>query len=437
MSKKRIILFLLFLCTGAVHAQKIFPNLDSLLQYATVKNIPLQSGDIRLQQAKKARLAAVLSIPDVTGNISFSYTNNTRLPVNLFPAETFGGQAGTFREVQTGIQYVSNLNENIDIKLLNLRGWENLKLSKLNIETTASDNRLTLKSLQEQIAGIYFNILNLQQQVFNSRQNLLIADTLRSITQNKYEYGLLKQQDVNDATVNYLNAEEAVRQGGFLITQQYLALKILCDIPESDSILITQQLSKETAIADLKVDVNALSFQNSLLKEKTAWSNYKQYKYALYPTLSFFQAYTTQQFNTRGKLFDNRVNWIPSSYVGLRLNIPIPGANSITQASKAKYDYMLAQKASEQAAIKAGLELKQLSADYYKAASQAKANEAIYKLRTDTYEKNLRLYKEGLLSPDLILNSYTAMVNSHYNLVAAQINCLLAKAKIDINNSIK
>jgi outer membrane protein TolC len=429
--------FTLAFFSGTVKAQISFSNLDSLLRYATAKSISLQSGDIRLQQAKKAKLAAAFNIPEVTGNVSFSYTNNTKLPVNLFPAETFGGEPGTYKEIQTGVQYVSNLNENIDIKLLNLKGWENLKLAKLNIEATASDNKITLKLLHENIATAYFNILTLQEQKEATKLNLAAADTLVNITKKKYEQGLVKQQDVNDATVSYLTTKESIRQIEFLTAQQYLGLKILCDIPETENLQVVQKIQEEVIIKKSFILPNSINITNGFLKEKVAFSNYKQLKYSLYPAISFFQAYTTQQYNTRGKLFDNSVNWIPSSYIGLKLSIPIPNASTIAQASNAKFDYLLAKKTTEQQIIKSGIETKQLSVDYDKAVSQAQSNKEIYELRKDTYQKNQSLYAEGLISLDHTLTSFNAMVTGSYNLISSNVNVLLAKAKIDINNRIK
>ena len=152
--------------------QQVFYSLDSLLVYATGKNKSIQSGALRFDQAKQAKLAAIAGIPDLSGGASFTYTNNTRLPVNLFPAEVFGGEKGTFREVQSGIQYVSNGNVYVDLKLFNLAAWENLRLSKLNIEATQSDNRITLKNLQSNIAANYFNIVNLQEQLKATQQGV-------------------------------------------------------------------------------------------------------------------------------------------------------------------------------------------------------------------------------------------------------------------------
>lgn len=435
--KSIFISLLTVFCFVNSEAQLTFSSFDSLVSYARNKSISLQSGTIKLDQAKKAKLAAIISIPEVSGSLSGSYTHNTQLPVSLFPAETFGGQPGTFREIQTGIPYNTNFNENIDVKLINLKGWENLKLSKLNIESSISDNKITLKTLEENIAAAYYNIINLQEQLASTYKNLEAADTLLRITENKYKAGLIKQQDVNDAKVNFLTTKENIRQIEFLITQQYLSLKILCDIPEEEALLINEKVANVSQVNIPAIEPHNILYKNSLLKEQTALSNYKVQKKSLYPTFSFFQSYTNQQFNTSSKLFDNRVNWIPSSFIGLRLSVPIPGSNTISQVSKAKYDYLLAQKNTEQQKLKATLEVKQLQVDYEKALSQAKANREIYLLRKETYEKNLNLYREGLISLEQTLNSFNTMVSSNYNLISSGVTVLSAKTKIDINNHIQ
>lgn len=422
---------------GSVQSQKIFTSVDSLLNYAASKSISVQSGYVRLDQAKKAKLASILSIPDVSGNASFSYTHNTKLPVSLFPAEVFGGQPGTFREIQSGIPYVTNVNENVDIKLLNLKGWENLKLYKLNIESNISDNKVTLKSLLENVSATYYNILSLQKQLASTIENVATSNNLLEITQSKYNAGMIKQQEVNDANISYLTTKEDRNQIEYLIRQQYLTLKTLCDIPEQEEIEIVNVSPLTTTDVHPSVEPNNIGLNNSLFKEKVALSTYKQQKYSLYPTISFFQSYTTQQNNTRGKLFDNSVNWIPSSYIGLRLSVPIPSSSSISQVSKAKYDYLLAQKDTEQQKIKSALEVRQLQVDYDKAVSQAAANQEIFLLRKENYEKYLNLYKEGLTGLEQTLDSFNGMVSSHYNLVSSQVSVLAAKTKIDINNRIK
>lgn len=431
-----IIIVSLFVNTP-LYAQKAFTNLNELLQYAETKSISIQSGAIRISQAQKARLAAVATIADPAFNTSSSFTNNTRLPVNLFPAEVFGGQPGTFREVQAGIQYVTNLNQYADIKLLNLGAWENLQLAKINIAATESDNKVTLKSLFDNIASAYYNIVSLQEQLASTYLNLASAETLLKIAENKYKQGLVKQQDVNDAKASFLSTQENTRQLDYLVRQNKLSLKILCDIPEEELIEIRQTVTDDTIWGSPDIELNNLNVNNSLLKEQYAYSNYKQYKKGQLPILSFVASNTFQQNNTQFKVVDNNTKWITSNYLGLKLSFNLPSAKAVSQIYNARYEHQLAQKNTERSRIKSALEYQQLGTDLGKAVSQAGTNKKIYELRKDSYTKNQQLYGEGLIGIDQVINSYNAMVNANYNLISSQISIQLAKSKIDINNKIK
>ncbi len=185
------------------------------------------------------------------------------------------------------------------------------------------------------------------------------------------------------------------------------------------------------------IQYNDLLVSNSYLKEKYALSNYKQYKKNQLPTLSFVASNTLQQNNQNFRIVDDKVNWINSNYIGLRLICNLPSTKSLSQIYNAKFEYQLTQKNTEHNKIKAELDHKQLETDYEKALSQAKTNRDIYLLRKDSYDKNQQLYSEGLIGIDQTINSYNAMVNANYSMISSQINVELAKSKIDINNKIK
>ena len=415
-------------------AQRTFTSLDALLAYSSTKSISMQSNDIRLLQAKKAQLAAIIGIADPQANISGSFLNNTQLPVNLFPAEIFGGQKGEFREVQTGVKYNTSSAQSLDIKLLNLEAWQNLKLSKINIEITETDNKLNQKSLYENIASTYYNIVQLNAQLESTKQNLLVADTLLQVTENKYKQGIAKQQDINESRVNQLTIKENINQIAYLIKQHYLSLKILADIPQNEEIEIIEKVNANPLPAEPNIKLNDLLVQSYLLKQQSALTNLQKTKRSMAPTLSFVANNSFNQYNNEFTVFGGK--WITSNYVGLKLNFVLPNANTISNQYKAQYDYQLAQKNTEQARIKSDLTYKQLETDWSKALSQQKSHAEILAIQQDTYQKNKNLYNEGLQSIDRTLSSFNAMLNANYSLIASTVSILLAQSKIDINNKL-
>ena len=401
---------------------------------AKAKSITLKNGEIQLSQAKKEKLISILGVLDPTGNVALSYINNTQLPVNLIPSEILGGQPGTFQEVQFGVQYNTNFNTNIDVKLINPAGWESLKLSKLNISLADNNNKIALKDIYENSAVIFFNIATLQEQLKSTTINLKGAEQLYQTTQNKYQAGQVSKQDLNESEVNKKTVEEQINQIQFLIKQQYIGLKLLCDIPNEVEILIQTTVSETSP--RIEVQNNQLRFSNALLNEQISLRNLNKIKYSFLPTLSAFASISQQQFNTQARVFDNNVNWIPSSYIGLRLSMPLPSASSISQYNKARYDYQISKNGAEQLRIQSKLTTNQLAIDYEKALSQRESNKEIYQLRKDTYEKNLANYEAGILSLEQTIRSFNEMVNSQYNLISSEKMVEMTLAKININNII-
>lgn len=418
-------------------AQQVFTSLESLLNYTNEISTNLKSGDIRYSEAKKAKLAAIMGIIDLNGIASLNVTNNTRLPVSLFPAETFGGEPGTYREIQTGIQYTNNFNLNAELKLINISGWKNLKLARINIDAANIDNKISKKTLYENISSIYHNIISLQEQLKSNIVNTKIADTLLQIVDGKYKLGLARQQEVNDAKVNYINTEESAKQIEFLLQQEYIAIKILCDIPESELIAINEDLDYSRTISKPNLVVNNLNSLNSQMKLKSSQSIYRQLQLTTLPYLSAFASNSNQQFSNNFSLFDNSINWINSNYIGLKAVWVLPSANSISQISKSKHDYLLAEQNLEHEILKSNLDFQNLDIDFDKAASQMNTNNLVNDLRIDSYKKNLDNYRQGITALDELLNSYNAMINSGYNYISSVVNVLLSKSKININNQIQ
>jgi len=424
----------ILLLNNAVAQINTISSFDEFMNLANARSLTLKNGEIQLSQAKKAKLASILGVLDPTGNVAMTYQNNTQIPVNFIPSEILGGQQGTFQEVKFGVQYNTNFNAYIDVKLINPVGWENLRLSKLNIQLTESSNKIALKNLYENCAVIFFNIATLQEQLKSTKQNLSGAEKLYQTTSNKYQAGLVSQQDLNESILNKKSIEEQIDQIQFLFQQQYISLKLLCDIPEEVYFNIESKIQENTP--DIEVRDNELLFNNAFLNERISYSNFKKDKFSFLPSLSVFALKSEQQYNTRARFFDNKVNWTPSSYVGIRLTMPLPSASSISQFSKSKHAYQLAKNGTEQHKIQSKLNTCQLTVEYDKALSQRESNKEIYQLRKDTYAKNLQNYEAGVISLEQTIKSFNEMINSHYNLISSEKMVEMILTKININNKI-
>ncbi|MBX2818102.1 MAG: TolC family protein [Rhodothermaceae bacterium] len=411
--------------------QHTFGSLEEIIAYSEETNLDLVIDNIRYIQATKAKKASRIEILNPTTSLSGSFTHFKELPVTLLPAEIFGGEPGTTVELRAGSPYTTEFSQNLEVQLVNPVGWADYKLAKINTELTRSSGQRTRQVLHENLADSYYAIVNLNKQRVSTEELLKSADSVYVITQNKFDEGLVSQQDLNNAEVNKLNTEKNLRQIEYLLADSHLTLKTLCTIPEQDEVVIkhTDSSTPERQY----VALNKLDVKIQLLNLDFARQNYKKSRSVLLPSLSFFTGNTYQLNNTTFQPLSG--NWINSNYLGLTLSFRLPNSSTFSNMQQAKLDYEIASREMEKAEHAAQIEQKRLANSYEEARSEHKLALDINSLHTDTYEKNLNLYGQGLISVDRLLDSYNAMLNAEYAANSAAISLELAHSKIAINNT--
>jgi outer membrane protein TolC len=431
----RISLFVIATLQSA-SGQTILESFDDVRKLAETNATLYRNNSIDDTEAKRAKLAAALGILDPTGSASLSYTNNTRLPVSIFPAEIVGGQPGTFEQVTLGIQYVNQFNANLDVKLLNLQGWEQYRLSRINRELVRTENSLEVRSLQEQLASVFYNILTLQEQLKSANEFLGTADSLFNITDLRYRQGLVGVPDLNAARISKLEQEENVRQITFHLQKQYQALKILCDVPASDSISVRERAGDGELTEDIAAR-NTLQYSYASLQEAQLRATYRAARFAFFPTLSVFASGTSQQFSTRSGVFRSDEDWIPSSYIGLRLSVPIPSSAMLGSYYRARFNHQRAQNNARHVSIEDQLAHQGLATEYAKAVSLFRTKETIFELRSANYQKKLKNYEAGFVSIEETTDALKEMISSRYDVISSRINALLIQTKLRIYHEVR
>ena len=386
--------------------------------------------------AKWQKISAQAGLVNFRMQTSFSLTDNVKLPVTYFPAEAFGGEPGTFKEVTTGQQFMGNFNFAPQIDIINPVSWAKLKSAKINSELTDINNLIVKKALFESISASYYNIISLKEQIEISQKNLFTADTLQTIMQNKYTEGIVRQQDLNDATINKLSLADKLTQLEISLNQQYYALKVLCDIPQNEELVITENVNyNQLFISGLQTN-NQLEHKSSLLKADLAKEDLRANRLAQYPTVSIV-AYDGWQQNSKNEFFDSNSNWVNSQYIGLRLSMPFPDISRFTLTKSAKINKTISEFEAEHAKHENDITNIQLVLDYEKAYSQFKTANKIFLLKEENYQMASNQFNAAILSSDKLLIAFDDMLVSQLNYSASLANLLYTKSKIEINNSIQ
>ena len=413
--------------------QHRFRSLDEVVAYSEQASLDIIIDNIRYTQATKAEKAARSEIVNPTISFPGSFTHFNELPVTLLPAEIFGGTPGSTVELRAGSPYTTEFSQYLELQLVNPVGWADYKLSKINAELTQTSGERTRQVLQENLADSYYAIGNLNKQLVSTQALLESADSVYQITQNKYEEGLVSQQDLNNAHVNKLNTEKSLQQIDYLLVDSYLALKTLCNIPQQDEVVIEHESAPQVVAQGIpEITPNRLDLKLQLLNQDFAKQNYKKSKSTLWPSLSFFAGNNYQLNNQSFQPLSG--DWINSNYLGLTLSFRLPNRSTVSNIQRAKLDYEIATHELEKVEQTSKIEQKRLQNSYEQAVAESESAQDIQRIQADTYAKNFNLYSEGLLSIDRLLDSYDAMLNAEYAANAASISLELAYEKILINN---
>lgn len=432
-SKKTI--FLLLFISSLTHAQLNFNNLDSLLRYAEKNSSSIKINSQQSILAKWTKIAAIGNSINFRSPVSFSSTDNILLPVNFIPAEIFGGPAGSLKQVTFGQRYVSNFNFNPQLDIINPYAWAKVKSASVNRELTEVNNLITKKNLFESIAAAYYNCISLQEQITIMQKSLAASDSILYIVQNKFTEGIIREQDLNNAKVNQLNVNDKVAQLKIMLEQQQNSLKILCDIPSSTQITLSESATLSTTSKN-KAGSN-LNFRYSELQGTLARSELRAHRFAMFPVLSLVY-YQGWQQNSNTSFYDKNSTWIQSNYIGFRISVPFPpDVNKMSQSYTSKVNYRIAKLNSNHTQLQNEFNNEYLNLDLEKASSTFETAKRIVELKKVNFEKSINQFKEGILPTDNLLIAFTDMLNSQLNFISSYSALQYSQSKITINNSVK
>jgi OMF family outer membrane factor len=431
----KIFFIILFSFQAKAQETIAFKSIDEVLAYAEKNASVFKISNEQMALTKYQTLIAKINVFNPRGNATASAIDNLQLPSNYLPAEIFGGVPGTFKETQFGQQYISAINITPQIDLINIQSWQKIKVSKINENLSETTQLLIKKNLFENIAVTYYTIVSIQNQIKILETNYANNKKIEDAVTNKNKQGLARQQDVNQATVNLLQIEDKKSQLTIALLQQKNALKVLCDASLETNFEITNSENKMENITTIEVSNKLLSQQSNLQKELSQ-QELKSYKSSFYPTLSAVGNWAYQDNSNIG-FFNKNSNTFQSSYIGLRLNYLLPEASKYLQKRTLKTNLNVAEENAKHNQLLEKNTNDQLKLEYKKTIDSNNISEKILILKTDTYNKNLEIYQQDLVSIDNLLISFNDKLNAELNKIISQVNANYLRTKININNTIK
>lgn len=411
--------------------------------YALEHNYQAKNATYEVELARrKVKETIAIGLPQVSGSVS--YNNYIEQPVQLVPAEFFGGNPGEFQEVVFATE--QNATADLTARQLLFDGSYivGLQATKAFVELSNNQKRLTELEVIEAVSNAYQMVLVANENVALLEQSLQQLKKLWKETEAMYESGFVEESDVDQLAINYKNVENSFNNAQVQAEVSLKMLKFQLGLPFNREIVLTDEiddlalLQSDQGFFETTFDVmqNA-NYKLAATNLSLQGLNLKKEKSAFLPQLSMFATHQQNAFANDFNFLSSDAQWFPTTLVGVSLNVPIFSSGMRMQkVSQAKIVMKQAEQTLKQARQGAELELLNAKAEYNNALAQYRNEKSSLALAEKIKQKTAIKYQEGIASSFELTQAETQYLNTQGQYIQATFNLLSSKTRLDkaLNN---
>jgi len=426
---------LLVITRGTVPAQQAY-CLQQCIDLALHQSLQLKADALDLEKTNASiRQAYSALLPTITVNGTYQYS--PQVQANVIPAETFGGQPGTYSVARLGVKQTQYATAELTQNLYNPSALIGLKAAKVVV----TGNQLQIRSSQEDlvynVSATYYNIQSLIKKEELTTLSLQNTEALLQSTTEQHKAGLATQTDVERLTVTRDNTKADLESLQNNKEKYYNLLKVLMNLPLEQSVTVdTFNDTDVTIIRESNYDPKQkTNYQQVMYNKRVAELDHRNIKAGYQPTLSLFGSYSLYGYNNAFKPLENiNDKYYPASAVGIRLKLTVfDGFNIRYKAKQRQIDI-------NKLDVQAQQTLQQNEKDVADALADIRSNLVTY----ENQKRNLALaqkvmtdinqqYQSGLVKVSDVINTTSDLHTAQNNYVTAIIN--LKQAEISLKKA--
>jgi OMF family outer membrane factor len=422
------VLLLFFGTTAFGQSPQRFSTWKALEEWVIKNATVMQLNQEQLRLAELTEQASWVNTINPRIPTTASWLNNTDLPVNFIPGQVFGGPEGTFREVTFGQQYISSFTAAPQFDIVNVAKWQDIRAAKANTKVVANEGAVNRIKMLEQVNVLYCGIIQLKKQQKMLERFVGLSDSLSQIVGRKYEAGLVRLQDRNDAQVNVIQQKGLLRNIEHQLNYQQSLLSALAGVTVEiepteglEELEVVKPAQNLTALnlATYKVDYAKMMYRSSQLEQL--------------PVLSF-QSSLAYQNNSNAQWMDPASKWIYSSFVGAKLTWDLPtNAVKATNVRAKKINFKMAEILLEEEKRNTKVRNEQLMKDWENAKREVEEKELMAQLEKDSYRQAGDQYEKEIIGLDKFILAQNKWLSAQLSVLNARINQQMYQQKIRIN----
>lgn len=410
-----------------IHSFTAKEAVDYALQNAVqVKNALI---DIKLQYQQNKQITAA-ALPHINGSVVF--TDYLSIPTQLIPAEFTGGPAGTYFPIKFGTKYSGSYGANLQQIVFDGQVFVGLQARKAAIKNAELTADITKEQIKANVYKVYYQLVVAKRQITTLDANIVNYEKLLHDTKIIYKNGFAEKLDVDKVQVQLINLETQKLKAQNQIEAGKEGLKLLMNIPQADSLYLSDTLSDEELKSNI-LDANYnYEDRKEFLQLETAIElgnyNVKRYQLSRIPSLTLSANYNRNAQRTTFTFFKKEEPWYSSSFISLNLAIPIFDGGE--RQANINYARLNLQKLNNN--------VDQLKQSIDNDVAQSRINMKSALLTMDSQKKNIDLaqqvynstklkYEQGVGSNQEISTAQADLVTAQNNYYSSLYDAIIAK----------
>tara|TARA_R110001592_G_scaffold325782_4_gene606127 strand:+ start:6457 stop:7773 length:1317 start_codon:yes stop_codon:yes gene_type:complete len=430
----RSILLVASLIIGSVGVAQQSFSLQQAMEYAAIHSYKTQLSEQEVLSAKaKVNETIGSGLPQINAN--GSYQNFIKQPVQIVPAEFFGGNEGEFESVVFGTK--QNLSADITATQLIFDGsyLVGLKAAQQVTKFFELQKEKSVNDVKKEVADAYFMALVASRSNDILKESLDVFKKLKQDRRAMYEEGFASETDADQMDINYNNLKANVEYTTVQMNIAIMLLKFRMGIKQDQEIILTDPLDNYTK--SLPVTQNDVNLKNTVDFQLAAHNitlqnlNRKALQAQYLPSLNGFFTHQQQSFANEFNFFGSEAEYYPSTLFGINIKIPIfSSLNKHYKIKQAKIEEFKSKITTLQVREGLILDYKNAEANLIYNFNNFKNQEANLELAKRIQKKTLIKFEEGMASSFEVSQSESQFLDAQNTYTQATLNYLQSIAKL-------
>lgn len=401
-------------------------SLEEAIEFGMKNNRSIINADREILKAKKERWKTIaIGLPQISSEIN--YQNFLEMPVSLVPAEFFGGEVGTFRELTFGTK--QNMIGSVKMEQLLFDGSYLVGLEASRVYLKISENLFEKTNLEVKklITTTYTNVLIAQYTISFLEKNKKTLEVNLTEIHQLLKNGFEEEESVEQMQLSLAQVNSQLKYAQNLVKITKEMVKFVIGYPTEKPLVLESDL--ETIFNEeiyFKTSPEIDDIQNNIdikIADNNVKSESLQFKYEKSKSLPKLSGFINQTYTGNSDEFtftERNQKWFGSTLVGLTLKVPLfssLGRTAVSQKAKISLDQAITELTDTQERVR--IEVKAAYNDYQLAIDNYFTEKENLRLAERIEKKNQTKFFEGMVQSFELRMAQMQLYTAQNNFVTA------------------